>query len=297
VASYLTLQLVAFPQDGLYRSPNARENLVRALDIGVDVVGGIPHFERTMEDGRRSVVELMQLAADRGLMIDLHCDETDDPLSRHIETLAAESLRLGLMGRVAGSHLTSMHSMDNYYASKLIPLIAEAGVAAVANPLINICIQGRHDTYPKRRGLTRVAELKAAGVPVAFGHDCVMDPWYSLGTGDMLEVASMAVHVGQLTGLEAMAGCFASVTEIPAGIMGLDGYGLEPGCRADLVVLEAAEPVEAIRLRAARLFVLRAGHVVAQAAPRVARLDLPGRPPAVSFLRTSGIDAAGPHVT
>ena len=284
VAPYLTLQLVAFPQDGLYRAPGARENLIRALDMGVEIVGGIPHFERTMEDGRRSVTELCELAAERGLMVDLHCDETDDPHSRHIETLAAETQRLGLGGRVAGSHLTSMHSMDNYYVSKLIPLIAEAGVAAIANPLINITLQGRHDTFPKRRGLTRVAELAAAGVRVAFGHDCVMDPWYSLGSGDMLEVAHMAVHVGQLTSIAAMRRCFQAVTAEPAAILGLEGYGLEPGCRADLVVLEAGDPVEAIRLKAARLFVLRGGRTVAQTAPRLAQLDLPGRPPAVSLL-------------
>jgi cytosine deaminase len=288
VAPYLTLQLVAFPQDGFYRYEGARANVLRALDLGVDIVGGIPHFERTMEDGRRSVAELCEIAAERGLMVDMHCDETDDPLSRHVETLAYETQRLGLAGRVAGSHLTSMHSMDNYYVSKLIPLIAEAHVAAIANPLINITLQGRHDTYPKRRGMTRVAELRAAGVTVAFGHDCVMDPWYSLGSGDMLEVASMAVHVGQLTSLDAMRACLQAVTAEPARIMGLDGYGLEPGCRADLVVLEAADPVEAIRLRAVRLFVLRAGRIVAQAAPRVVRLDLPGRPPAVSFLRSTG---------
>ena len=285
VAPYLTLQLVAFPQDGLYRAPGARENLIRALDMGVEIVGGIPHFERTMEDGRRSVTELCELAAERGLMVDLHCDETDDPHSRHIETLAAETQRLGLGGRVAGSHLTSMHSMDNYYVSKLIPLIAEAGVAAIANPLINITLQGRHDTFPKRRGLTRVAELAAAGVRVAFGHDCVMDPWYSLGSGDMLEVAHMAVHVGQLTSIAAMRRCFQAVTAEPAAILGLEGYGLEPGCRADLVVLEAGDPVEAIRLKAARLFVLRGGRTVAQTAPRLAQLDLPGRPPAVSLLQ------------
>jgi cytosine deaminase len=285
VAGYLTLQLVAFPQDGLYRAPGASANLLRALELGIDIVGGIPHFERTMEDGRRSVVELCELAAARGLMVDLHCDETDDPLSRHIETLAAETRRLGLGGRVAGSHLTSMHSMDNYYASKLIPLIAEAGVAAIANPLINITLQGRHDTYPKRRGMTRVAELKAAGVTVAFGHDCVMDPWYSLGSGDMLEVAHMAVHVSQLTSLEAIRGCFEAVTSAPATIMGLEGYGLAPGCHADLVVLEAGDPVEAIRLKAARLFVLRRGRMVAQGSPRMMQLDLPGRPPAVGFLR------------
>ena len=284
VAPYLTLQLVAFPQDGLYRSPSARENLLRALDLGVDIVGGIPHFERTMDDGRRSVIELCQLAADRGLMVDLHCDETDDPHSRHIETLASETQRLGLAGRVAGSHLTSMHSMDNYYVSKLIPLIAEAGVAAIANPLINIALQGRHDTFPKRRGLTRVAELAAGGVRVAFGHDCVMDPWYSLGSGDMLEVAHMAVHVGQLTSIDAMRRCFQAVTAEPAAVMGLEGYGLEPGARADLVVLEAGDAVEAIRLKAARLFVLRAGRIVARSAPRIVSLDLPDRPTVVSLL-------------
>ena len=288
VAPYLELQLVAFPQDGYYRFPTARENLIRALDMGVEVVGGIPHFERTMADGARSLAELLEIAERRGLLVDVHCDETDDPMSRHIEALAYETQRLGMGGRVTASHLTSMHSMDNYYVSKLIPLIAEAGVAAIANPLINITLQGRHDTFPKRRGLTRVAELAAAGVRVAFGHDCVMDPWYSLGSGDMLEVAHMAVHVGQLTSLDAMGRCFASVTTEPAAILGLDGYGIEPGCRADLVVLEASDPVEAIRLKAARLFVLRGGKTVAQSAPRLARLDLPGRPPAVSLLRAAG---------
>ena len=152
VAPYLDLQLVAFPQDGVLRAPGALDNLKRALALGVDVVGGIPHFERTMADGAESVRLLCELAAQRGLPVDMHCDESDDPLSRHIETLAFHSQRLGLHGRVTGSHLTSMHSMDNYYVSKLLPLIAEAGVHAVANPLINITLQGRHDSYPKRRG-------------------------------------------------------------------------------------------------------------------------------------------------
>jgi cytosine deaminase len=213
----------------------------------------------------------------------MHCDETDDPMSRHIETLAAEAQRLGLHGRVNGSHLTSMHSMDNYYVSKLIPLMAEAGVSAVANPLINITIQGRHDTYPKRRGMTRVPELLAAGIDVAFGHDCVMDPWYSLGSGDMLEVAHMGLHVTQMTGVEAMRTCFAAVTETAAKILGLTGYGVAPGCNADLVLLEARDPVEAIRLRAARLVVLRRGRVIARTPVPVAQLSLPGRPAAVDF--------------
>ncbi|MEX2009356.1 MAG: amidohydrolase family protein, partial [Dongiaceae bacterium] len=212
VKPYLDLQLVAFPQDGFYRSPGAAEQLERALDRGVDVVGGIPHFERTMAEGAASVRVLCEIAARRGLPVDMHCDETDDPQSRHVETLAAETVRLGLQGRVTGSHLTSMHSMDNYYVSKLIPLMAEARLNVIANPLINITIQGRHDTYPKRRGMTRVPELMAAGLTVAFGQDCAMDPWYPLGSADMLEVAQMGLHVAQMTGQEAMRACFAAVT-------------------------------------------------------------------------------------
>ena len=232
---------------------------------------------------RESVKLLCELAAQRGLRVDMHCDETDDPMSRHIETLAYHTQRLGLQGRVNGSHLTSMHSMDNYYVSKLIPLMAEARVSAVANPLINITIQGRHDTYPKRRGMTRVPELLAAGVPVAFGHDCVMDPWYSLGSGDMLEVAHMGLHVAQMTGQEAMRACFDAVTRVPAGILGLEGYGVAAGCHADLVVLQARDPVEAIRLRATRLAVIRRGRLIARTPATTAALQLPGRPETVSF--------------
>lgn len=286
-APYLDLQLVAFPQDGVLRSPTALANLKRAIGMGVDVVGGIPHFERTMSDGAESVRVLCEFAAEKGLRVDMHCDESDDPLSRHIETLAYHTQRLGLQGRVAGSHLTSMHSMDNYYVSKLLPLIREAGVAAIANPLINITLQGRHDTYPKRRGMTRVPEMLAHGIDVAFGHDCVMDPWYSLGSGDMLEVAHMGLHVAQMTGQDAMRSCFDAVTETPAKILGLEGYGLRPGCHADLVLLDAGDPVEAIRLRAARRLVLRRGQVVAEAPRATARLALQGRPSQVDF-RLSG---------
>jgi cytosine deaminase len=283
VAPYLDLQLVAFPQDGVLRSPTALANLKRALDKGVDVVGGIPHFERTMADGAESVRLLCELAAERGLPVDMHCDESDDPLSRHIETLAFQTQRLGLQGRVTGSHLTSMHSMDNYYVSKLIPLIAEAQVHAVANPLINITLQGRHDTYPRRRGMTRVPELMAAGVNVAFGHDCVMDPWYALGSGDMLEVAQMGLHVAQMTSQAQMRACFDAVTVNGARVLGLHDLGVEVGKPASLVLLQARDPVEAIRLRAARLVVMRRGRVVARSAPASATLDLPGRPAAVDW--------------
>ncbi|MDR7093677.1 amidohydrolase family protein [Hydrogenophaga laconesensis] len=277
MAPYLDVQLVAFPQDGVLRSPGGLDNLKRALDLGVDVVGGIPHFERTMADGAASVKLLCELAAGRGLPVDMHCDESDDPLSRHIETLAFESQRLGLHGRVNGSHLTSMHSMDNYYVSKLIPLIAEAGVSAVANPLINITLQGRHDSYPRRRGMTRVPELMAAGVTVAFGHDCVMDPWYSLGSGDMLEVAHMGLHVAQMTSQQGMRACFEAVTSNAAKVMNLEGYGIAPGCHASFVLLQARDPIEAIRLRATRLKVWRRGRLLSETAPARAHLSLPGR--------------------
>jgi cytosine deaminase len=285
VKPYLDLQLVAFPQDGVLRSATALRNLQRALDLGVDVVGGIPHFERTAEQGAESVKLLCELAAARGLRVDMHCDESDDPHSRHIETLAFHTQRLGLQGRVAGSHLTSMHSMDNYYVSKLLPLMVESGVAAIANPLINITLQGRHDTYPKRRGMTRVPELLAAGVPVAFGQDCVMDPWYAGGSGDMLEVAHMGLHVAQMTGQAAMRQCFDAVTTTPARILGLEGYGLDVGCRADLVLLQASDAVEAIRLRATRLLVIRGGHIVATTPAATAALHLPGRPAMVDWRR------------
>lgn len=278
VAPYIELQLVAFPQDGLYRSPGALDNTIRALDMGVDVVGGIPHFERTMEDGRASVRELCEIAAQRGLMVDMHCDETDDPLSRHIETLAFETQRLGLGGRVAGSHLTSMHSMDNYYVSKLLPLIAEAGVAAIPNPLINIVLQGRHDTFPKRRGMTRVKEMLAMGITVGFGQDCVLDPWYSLGTADMLDVAFMGLHVAQMTSPEEMRKCFDMVTVDNARIMGLQDYGLHVGAKASLVVLDAGNPIEAVRLRPSRLAVIANGKLISTAPRGNSQLSLPGRP-------------------
>jgi cytosine/creatinine deaminase len=281
VAPWLDLQLVAFPQDGFYRDPTAKHNLLRALDLGVDVVGGIPHFERTMDDGRRSVTELCEIAADRGLMVDMHCDETDDPMSRHVEQLACETQRLGLQGRAAGSHLTSMHSMDNYYVSKLLPLMAEAQLAAIPNPLINIMLQGRHDTYPKRRGLTRVPEMLKAGIRVGFGQDCVLDPWYSLGTGDMLDVAFMGLHVAQMTSPANMRRCFDMVTAESAAILGLEDYGLEVGKAASLVVLDAGDPVEAIRLRADRLCVISKGRVIAERDVARTNLSIDGRPQSV----------------
>ena len=278
VKPYIDLQLVAFPQDGYYRAKDGVASLSRALDMGVDIVGGIPHFERTMDEGRASVEALCRIAADRGLPVDMHCDETDDPMSRHIETLAAETIRFGLQGRVAGSHLTSMHSMDNYYVSKLIPLMAEAEINVIPNPLINIMLQGRHDTYPKRRGMTRVRELMDAGLNVSFGHDCVMDPWYSMGSGDMLEVGHMAIHVAQMAGIEDKKKIFDALTVNSAKTLGLEGYGLEKGCNADFVVLQAVDTLEALRLKPNRLAVIKRGKIIARSAPRIGELFLDGRP-------------------
>ena len=282
VAPYLDLQLVAFPQDGLFRSSSAVGNLNRALDMGVEIVGGIPHFERTMDDGTESVRYLCELAAKRGLMVDMHCDESDDPMSRHIEALAYHTKRLGLQGMVTGSHLTSMHSMDNYYVSKLIPLIAESGVHVIPNPLINIMLQGRHDTFPKRRGLTRVSELRNAGAMIGFGSDCMMDPWYSLGKADMLEVAAMGLHVGQLSSRADMEWCFDAVTVNSAKIMGFESYELQKNGRANMVLLQARNKIEALRLKANRLLVIRDGKLISQNDPVTSKLFMEGRPTSIN---------------
>ena len=283
IKPYIDLQLVAFPQDGYLRYPGSAENLRRALDLGIDVVGGIPHFERTMEQGAASIEALCELAAQRSLPIDMHCDESDDPLSRHIETLTFHTQRLRLQGRVTGSHLTSMHSMDNYYVSKLLPLMAEARIHVVANPLINITLQGRHDTYPKRRGMTRVEELLQAGINVAFGHDALLDPWYSFGTYDMVEVAHMGLHIAQMTGVDQMRQIFEAVTSNGARALGLKGYGIEAGCNADIVILQARDPQEALRLKPARLFVIRRGTIIAETSPVVSHLRLGDQTVAVDF--------------
>lgn len=283
IKPYIDLQLVAFPQDGYFRHRGSVANLERALDMGVDVVGGIPHFERTMEQGAASVKALCELAAERGLQVDMHCDESDDPLSRHIETLVFHAQRLGLEERVTGSHLTSMHSMDNYYVSRLLPLMAEARIHVVANPLINITLQGRHDTYPKRRGMTRVKELMQAGINVAFGHDALMDPWYSFGSYDMIEVAHMGLHVAQMTGVDQMRQIFEAVTTNGARTLGIENYGIEPGCNADIVILQARDPQEALRLKSARLFVIRRGTVIAETPPVISRLELGDKTSDVDF--------------
>jgi len=280
---FITIQLVAFPQDGYLRVPGQDQLLTRALDMGVDVVGGIPHGERTMAEGAEAIRQLCELAAARGLRVDMHCDESDDPLSRHIETLAFHTQRLGLHGRVSGSHLTSMHSMDNYYVSKLLTLMAEAQIHAISNPLINITLQGRHDSYPKRRGITRIPEMLEKGINVSLGHDCVMDPWYALGRADMLEVASMAWHLCQMTRLSQSEEVVEMITSRGAATLGIEDYQTEVGNPANFVVLQAKTAHEMLRLKPSRLYVIRNGKIIAESAPRHSTVILAGQETAVDF--------------
>lgn len=282
---WVDIQLVAFPQDGLLRSDGGKDLLLAALDKGVEVVGGIPHFERTMGEGSTAISWLCGVAEARGLLVDMHCDETDDPHSRHIEQLVHETHRLGLGNRVTASHLTSMHSMDNYYVSKLLPLMAESGIQVICNPLISIHIQGRHDSYPKRRGLTRVPELLESGVNVAFGHDCVMDPWYPMGSHDMLEVAHMGAHCLQMMGTSQVDTLFEMITSRGAAVMKLDKYGIKKGNPADCVILQAGSVMESLRLRPNRLAVFKNGNMIASSPETFSTVQFGSRETSVSFRR------------
>ncbi len=258
----LDIQLVAFPQDGYYRCPGNRERLLEALNLGVDMVGGIPHHERTPGEGAASIRELIGIAKERGLMVDFHCDETDDPASRHVETVAFETLRQGMVGRVAVSHLTSLHSVDEAWFNKLLPLMMEADLKVIANPLINIVLQGRADGYPKRRGLTRVKEFFAAGVDLAFGHDCVQDPWYPFGDGDMLDVARMGIHAGHLTGTGEWPLALGAVTDAPARILGLPGSDIKVGAPAHGLILAAKSLRDTLSAYATRALLIRGNRVI-----------------------------------
>ena len=264
--SRIVVELVAFPQEGLFGDEGTLGRLAKALDMGVDVVGGIPHFERSAQLGSQSITTLLELVADRNLPVDIHCDESDDPLSRHVEHLAAETIRLGLQNRVTASHLTSMATMDPYYVDrKLLPLIAVAGLCVIANPLVNVHLGGRY-THPSHRGMTPIRRHMEAGITVACGQDCNEDPRYPLGNADMLEVARMGAHHGHMLGRNDLDAMFGTVTTNGAKIMGLSGYGIQPGDTANLVVLNATGVFEAIRTSPERLVVIRGGEMIHQAA-------------------------------
>lgn len=284
VAETITLQIVAFPQQGIYSFPDGEALMVRALEMGADVVGGIPHYEWTREYGERDVKTALRLAAEYGRQADLHCDETDDDQSRFLELVAAETVRLGLQGRVTASHTTAMHSYNNAYAYRLIRWMRNAGVHIITNPLDNSVLQGRFDGYPVRRGYTRVKELLAAGVNVCIGHDSIMDPWYPLGVGDPLQACFVMVHYGQLSGREELETLLDLVTTRAAACFGAAGYGLAPGDAADLVVFDAPTAVDAVRTLAPRRYVVSHGRLAAQTQPARATVRWDGREEEVRFL-------------
>jgi len=281
----VSIQLVAFPQQGIYSFPNGEQLMVEALEQGADVVGGIPHYEWTREYGERDVKTVLALAARYGRPADLHCDETDDPHSRFLEVVAAETIRLGLQGRVTASHTTAMHSYDNAYADRLIKLVRLAGLHMVTNPLDSSVLQGRFDNYPIRRGFTRVKELLRAGVNVAIGHDSIMDPWYPLGVGDPIQACFVMVHWGHMSGREELASMLEFVTTRAASCLGLADYGLREDGPANLVVFDAPTVVDAVRTLAARTAVVSRGRLVARTTPTRTTLDLGGGKEPLTFLR------------
>jgi cytosine deaminase len=285
VGDQMTLQLVAFPQQGILSFEDGEQLMRRAVELGADVVGAIPHFELTREYGERSVKFAMSLAADTGKRVDIHCDETDDEQSRFLEVMIAETLRLGLQGRVTASHTTAMHSYNNAYAYRVITNLQRAGLHMVTNPLDNAVLQGRFDTYPIRRGHTRFKELLAAGVNVCIGHDSVMDPWYPLGYADPLQAASVLAHYGQMSGFEEIRTLIDMISVNAARALGLPDYGLDPGCRADAVVFDAPSEMDAVRLVAPRRAVIRAGHIVARTEPARHTVVWNGTEESVDFVR------------
>ena len=262
------LQLVAFPQDGILSFPNGRELMRKAMELGCDIVGGIPHYEWTRDMGVEGVHYAFALAKEFNRDIDCHCDETDDPHSRFTEVMAADTIEQGWQGRVTASHCTAMHSYDNAYAFKLMRLLARAGMHVIANPFDNVVLQGRFDTYPKRRGIARVKELLAAGVNVALGHDSIMDPWFPLGRGDMLAAAQLALFLCHMSGYDEINDVLDLITTNAAKTLRIsDRYGIEEDKPADFLVLDAPTAFEALRLLPARLHVFKQGREVASTTP------------------------------
>ena len=272
VRGWVDVQIVAFPQEGMLSYPRGVELMEEALRLGADVIGGIPHYEHTREMGVESVKESFRLAEKHDKPIDIHCDETDDPHSRFLEVMAVEAIRTGMGPRVTASHTTAFGSYDNAYAFKLMGFLSKANINFVANPLVNITLQGRYDTYPKRRGITRVKELWQSGLNVSLGYDDIMDPWYPLGTGGMLQPAHMAVHACHMTSRKEVTACFDMVTENAARTLGLEGYGIAEGNPASLVLVDARDKWDAIRRLATTTLVVKDGEVIAETRPAETRL-------------------------
>lgn len=280
------LQLVAFPQEGILTYPRGAELLEEALRLGCDVVGAIPHYEITREMGVESIHTAFRLAEKYGRPIDVHCDETDDDQSRFVEVMAADTIQYGMQGRVTASHTTAMHSYNNAYAFKLFGWLKRAGMHIIANPPDNIILQARTDTYPKRRGMTRVKELLEYGVNVAVGHDSVMDPWYPLGTGNMLHAAFLALHIAQMSGYGEIPRVWDLVTDNAARVLGVEEqYGIAPGRTADLVIFDAPTDRDALRMIAPALWCIKRGRVVFETTPPRVLMHRGGEPRELRYVR------------
>ncbi len=279
------LQLVAFPQDGIQSFPDGEALMDEAMRLGADVVGGIPHYEWTREMGVRDVEYAFALAKRYDRDVDCHCDETDDPQSRFTEVMAAQTLTQGWHGRATVSHCTASHSWDNAFAFKVTQLLARGRMNVICNPYDNSILQGRFDTYPKRRGMARLKEFLAAGVNVSLGHDSIMDPWYPLGRGDLLAAANLALHVAQMSGRDEIARMYELVTTNAARTLNVaDRYGIEEGKPANLIVVDARDAHDALRLVPARLHVIKDGRVVASTTPSESRIHREGADVRVSFV-------------
>lgn len=266
-APWVELQIVAFPQEGILSYPDGATLLEKALELGADVVGAIPHFEFTREYGVESLHIAFALAKKYDRPLDIHCDEIDDEQSRFVETVAALALKEQMGERVTASHTTAMHSYNGAYTSRLFRLLKLSGINFVANPLVNIHLQGRFDDYPKRRGITRVKELLAADINVCFGHDDVFDPWYPLGTGNMLQVLHMGLHVCQLMGYQQIDDGLKLITHNSARTFGAKEYGIVEGHPANLVILPAESGFEAVRCQVPVRWSIRQGRVIATTQP------------------------------
>ncbi|EOW6735093.1 cytosine deaminase [Cronobacter dublinensis] len=268
----IDLQIVAFPQEGIESFPQGRALMEQAVEMGADVVGGIPHFENTREQGVSSVKFLMDLAERTGCLVDVHCDETDDAQSRFLEVLAEETRVRGMGARVTASHTVAMGSYDNAYCSKLFRLLRRAGLSFVSCPTESIHLQGRFDTWPKRRGVTRVAELDRAGMNVCFGQDSIKDPWYPLGNGNILRVLDAGLHVCHMMGYEDLQRSLDFVTDNSARALNLgDNYGIGEGRPANLVVLDAPDDYEVVRRQAKARYSVRHGEVILRREPETLR--------------------------
>lgn len=286
MAPYVDIQLVAFPQEGILSFPNGVELLEEAMKLGADVVGGIPHFEFTREYGVNSMKIVFDMAEKYDRLVDIHCDEIDDEQSRFVEVVAKEAFERGLGARTTASHTTAMGSYNDAYAYKLFRLLKMSGIHFVSNPLVNIHLQGRFDTYPKRRGLTRVKELLEAGLNVCFGHDDIFDPWYPLGTGKMLQVLHMGIHAAQLMGYEQIVNSIDMITTNSAKTLQIEEkYGIESGKPANFIVLSAENEYEAIRKQATVRYSFRNGKLISETKPSETTINLGNETEKVDFNR------------